>query len=218
MQRTQAQRDASRSNGAKSSGPATSEGKARSSQNGTKHGLFSTNILLRKESREAWEQLAADLTGRFQPADNVELNIIHEMASSTWRAQRCTAMETALLDMEIDVVELTDAPAQSPEDEIRVAATAYAKAVGRDNALVELGRQSIRLNNLWMRLYKQLLHLQNNRPEPAPEPPAPKSKSEPEVVEISSYQRTSAPDPDETIRVESHSSPAKDKDEPCTGE
>ncbi len=140
------------------------------------------------------------------------------MASASWRAQRCTAMETALIDMEIDVVELTDAPAQSPEDEIRVAATAYAKAVGRDNALLELGRQSIRLNNLWMRLYKQLQHLQSNRPKP---------KSEPEPVEATDSQRHTKTGPD-NISVHSRSFTAKDSEsrppvaakdenEPCTG-
>lgn len=217
MQRTQAQQQASRANGAKSTGPATPEGKARSSQNGTRHGLFSTTILLRKESRQAWEQLSADLVARFNPADNVELNLVYEMASATWRSQRCTAMETALLDMEIDVVELTDAPAQSPADEIRVAATAYAKAVGRDQALIELGRQSIRLNNLWMRLYKQLRQLQNDRPEPEPEPAARKSKSEPEVIEITSFQRHADPGPDAAPSADAPSSPAQEEIEPCTG-
>ncbi len=48
---------ASRTNGAKSSGPATPEGKARSSQNAVKHGLHSKQILLPTESAEEFQAL-----------------------------------------------------------------------------------------------------------------------------------------------------------------
>lgn len=115
------------------------------------------------------------------------------------------------------MVELTDAPANSPEDEVRIAATAYVKAVGRDIAILELGRQSIRLDNLWMRWHKKLKELQEERrrsetaapvAEPAePEPAKEKSKSEPGVVEISSFQRNMSNDPEPGAAAGSTRSP-----------
>lgn len=217
MIRTESQQNASRVNGAKSHGPVTPEGKAKSSQNGTTHGLFSDSLLLRKESREAWNQLSADLVERFDPVGNVELNIIYQMAVTTWRSQRAINMEAAIIDMEIDVVELTDAPANSPEDEVRIAATAYVKAVGRDKAILELGRQSIRLDNLWMRWHKKLKELQEDRKRteaaaPAGQPAEPEqakenSKSEPGVVEISSFQRNMSNDPEPGPSASSPRSP-----------
>ncbi len=221
MLRTESQQNASRANGAKSNGPVTPEGKAKSAVNGTTHGLFSDTILLKKESREAWNRLCAGLTDRFQPADDVERNIIYEMATATWRAQRATAMETAIIDMETDVIDLTEAPAQSPEDEIRRAAEAYCKAVGRDKAILELGRQSVRLNNLWMRLHKKLKELQSDRKAAEAETPKEqqqKSKSEPEVSKTSSNQRSTEAADLNPIYVHSRSFTAKDKNEPCTGQ
>lgn len=199
MLRTEAQRNASRVNGARSHGPVTPEGKANSSRNGVTHGLFSETILLRSESRDAWNRLSADLAARFQPADNVEWNLVYEMAATTWRAQRAAAMERAIVDLEMDALDLSDAPSLSPEDETRKAAMAYCKAAGRDKAIFELGRQSIRLNNLWMRLHRKLKELQADRlaaatpppPSPAPEAkPAPpeQSQSEPGPAEPASNQ------------------------------
>lgn len=206
MFRSESQQNASRANGAKSRGPVTPEGKARSSQNGTRHGLFSGSILLQPESREAWQRLSEDLVERFQPADNVELNIIYDMAVTQWRKDRALNIEAAILGMEYQIVSETEKAAQVPGDEVRRIAMAWSNAVGHHKALDDLGKASIRLGNYWMRLHKKLKELQSDRiaaeerAEQAkqPDPPVaePKPQSEPEAAQPAPNQHSADPSPE----------------------
>ncbi len=59
--------EASRRNGAKSQGPVTPEGKARSSQNATKHGLDSRIVVLANESQFEYDDLLSDYVHRYSP-------------------------------------------------------------------------------------------------------------------------------------------------------
>lgn len=61
-----------RVNGAKSNGPTTSEGKARSAQNSLKHGLTSSRVVLPHESKEEYEELEASFKETFKPFGAVE--------------------------------------------------------------------------------------------------------------------------------------------------
>lgn len=90
-----------RINGAKSKGPITQEGKARSSMNALKTGRYSEQaILLRNESREAFEQLFQELVQRFRPRDAVELRLIRQLATVEWRRERYESMETLIVAKE----------------------------------------------------------------------------------------------------------------------
>ncbi len=85
-----------RANGARSHGPITAEGKAISSQNSLKHGLTSSRVVLPHESQEAYDNLEASLVNRFKPADDLESELVQEMAAARWRLRRIEAMEAAL--------------------------------------------------------------------------------------------------------------------------
>src|SRR5438034_5599645 len=89
---------ASRANGARSRGPATPEGKRRSSQNALRHGLLARCIVMEKESKETFESLLAQHLDRLQPSDGVEFGMIEEMVASHWRMRRTWAMETRMLE------------------------------------------------------------------------------------------------------------------------
>jgi hypothetical protein len=100
-------RAASRANGKKSQGPVTPEGKARSAANATRHGLaapgrFADTVCLTNESQEQFTKLHAELIGVHAPANVTEELLVEEMAVARWRLQRAWAMESALLDNQMD--------------------------------------------------------------------------------------------------------------------
>ena len=95
--RTELQKDASRTNGALSNGPVTDEGKARSSQNATKHSIFSKKIIVEGESQEEFEQLAESINARWSPATEEEQEAVRELILLRWRIRRASTVETTLL-------------------------------------------------------------------------------------------------------------------------
>ena len=96
--------DQGRLNGAKSRGPKTPEGKARSALNALKHGRYATNaIVLKNEDPEAFEELVAGYIRRIQPADPVEYSLTRELAAIDWLLVRVYALDTRLLDHEMEI-------------------------------------------------------------------------------------------------------------------
>ncbi len=93
--RSEAQIAASRLNGAKSHGPTTEEGKARSAANATRHGLLSALTVATGERSDSFVYLCADLYDTFNPIDEHERNLVDTMAMSIWRRSRCLSIETA---------------------------------------------------------------------------------------------------------------------------
>src|SRR5688572_27513498 len=103
MSRTNRQIESARINGALSNGPKTEEGKARSSQNSLKHGLNSDRIVvLSNEKQEDYDALRASFLKRFDPRDEVELELVDEMVGARWRLRRIRTMETEAMDMRME--------------------------------------------------------------------------------------------------------------------
>lgn len=99
--RTEAQKDASRHNGSQSQGPTTDEGKARSSQNGTRHGLYSSRIVLTNESQEYFDHLFRELIEEWNPVGPTENQLLQDMAVARWKIRRYENMEGAAIDTEM---------------------------------------------------------------------------------------------------------------------
>ncbi|MBK5294582.1 MAG: hypothetical protein JJE04_23240 [Acidobacteriia bacterium] len=92
---------ASRANGAKSRGPLSPAGKARSAMNATIHGCYANAVLLVNEESAGWEELLLDFISRFNPIGKVELGLVEEMAAAHWRIRRYWFAESATLDIEM---------------------------------------------------------------------------------------------------------------------
>ncbi|HEX2525136.1 MAG TPA: hypothetical protein VHL31_02400, partial [Geminicoccus sp.] len=91
---TPAQAEASRTNGRRSTGPTTPEGKARSSQNARTFGLRSARLaFIGNEDKASFEQLEEAIHDRFQPACVLEAAICARMVRALWRAERAQQLE-----------------------------------------------------------------------------------------------------------------------------
>lgn len=89
--------EASRINGAKSQGPKTEEGKAISSRNALKHGLYcSVNTLVAAENPEEFAGFHRELYKYFAPSDSYQIVLVEKIIGSLWRRR---AMEDILSGM-----------------------------------------------------------------------------------------------------------------------
>jgi hypothetical protein len=94
---TPAQIAANRANAARSTGPRTPAGKARSSYNSLKHGLYARDVVLPGEDRAEYDRLLAELMAEFRPHARYETMLVERLADISWRLGRAAAIEAGLL-------------------------------------------------------------------------------------------------------------------------
>ena len=156
---------AARANGARSHGPATPEGKRRSSLNAIRHGLLARCIVMENESRAAFDALLGQHLDRLQPADGVEFGFIEEMAAAYWRMRRAWALETRIFENRV--------AAQQPGDELDRMAAAFTALAGHPG-LGLMHRYETRLHCIYQSALHNLLLLRAaipNEPNPISEHP-----------------------------------------------
>ena len=99
---TRRQIRAFRKNAKRSTAPRTPEGKARSSQNARKHGLFARDAVLPDENPEDFLQLIADLEQELEAGSAFECRLVHHIASTEWRMRRLVRLETGALMSQLE--------------------------------------------------------------------------------------------------------------------
>ena len=217
---TQAQIDAARANGARSRGPLTEEGKAKSSQNAFRHGAFAATVVLASESKEEFEILTGEFIQTFQPANTIEMKLVESMAAATWREQRVRQMEKELLDLtlqeqmpEIDAkYTLIPLPTRTVIA-YRAAANTGKTLAALQFAISECGRQYSRA----LRDLEKVRKIVRNEPKPGPElgksgnePIVPKSAhAGPRLVTPIVRQPETGNDPQAATPSEPFSSPVR---------
>jgi hypothetical protein len=189
---TPAQTLASQANGAKSYGPVTPQGRARSSQNSIKHGLSSSVVVLAGESRQDFESMLAGFTDTLSPQSEIERELVFEMAACLWRLRRASRLEVVLLDTEI--AKLQNEPGNELGADAALA-TAFMNLVAKGGPLAKLHTHESRLRRAYDKAAAELERLQAPVDQPAvDEPdemtPRSKPKNEPEPVDL----RTVFPD------------------------
>jgi hypothetical protein len=92
-----ARAEASRRNGAKSRGPKTPEGKARSARNALKHGMRAQKYLvLPQEDAAAFAALETAILAELAPEGALQTLLARRVAVAAWRLARADRMETEL--------------------------------------------------------------------------------------------------------------------------
>jgi len=96
---TERQIKANNNNAKKSSGPTSTAGKAKSSMNALKLGLFARSVLLPGEDTKQLAQLHRDLAAQYRPIGPVETRLLDQIAAVTWRLLRYSKVETGLFHL-----------------------------------------------------------------------------------------------------------------------
>jgi hypothetical protein len=166
---SQAKKDSARRNGAKSRGPVTPEGRARSSANSLRHGLTASNVVLHGESREDFDLLLADYVDQFRPATRVEMELIESMAVARWRLRRLLGIENNMLRVEMSRrAEEIDDEFQALDEAGRLA-WVFQKMADQSTSLELIIRYEAATNRSYDRAFKQLILLRSGQPAaPAP--------------------------------------------------
>jgi hypothetical protein len=94
-----ARAETSRRNGARSRGPKTPEGKARSARNALKHGLRAEKyVVLLDEDWDEFVKLEAALTAELAPEGALQSIIARRVARAAWRLMRADRLEAELFE------------------------------------------------------------------------------------------------------------------------
>jgi hypothetical protein len=92
--------ESSRINGSKSNGPVTDAGRAASSRNALKFGLFSKRRLIGDESQEDYDALMAAFASEHNPATASEWLLIDRMGMACVRRARVERAEAATIELQ----------------------------------------------------------------------------------------------------------------------
>lgn len=91
-------------NAQNSTGPATAEGKARSSQNALRHGLTSNKVVLAHENADEFKSLRQSFLDTHRPATEREEQLVIRMVEAWWRLNRAYRVETEFLQQSADAM------------------------------------------------------------------------------------------------------------------
>ncbi|MBY0502526.1 MAG: hypothetical protein K2X03_01365 [Bryobacteraceae bacterium] len=178
--------EANRRNALGSTGPRTPEGKARSAQNATTHGLSSLNrnplaaaCFLQMEDKDQYLGMLNQYLATYSPQGQHELDLLTEAVFAKFRQQRLWAAEAAQLEVAIakDEKEFRKTlPNADPRAHL-------ANGIAKSEQILKLYlRYDAQLNRLYRNCLKDLRDLQAQRiaqpAEPEPTPIEPKSETE----------------------------------------
>ena len=157
--------EANRLNAQKSTGPKTPEGKAASCRNALKHGFTAEQLLLPNESKEEYEELAAQLREEYQPTNPTEELLVSQLIAASWNLRRYRILEGDYLRLRwsrfAETVSHGDEPNQLPH-------IFYHK----DWSLDAISRMHARAERSFYRALHELQRIQAPpRPRQVPAPP-----------------------------------------------
>ncbi len=101
---SQAQIAANKKNAKKSTGPKTAEGKAKSAQNATKHGLTAATDVIKGESQQEYDAHYRRFIDDLAPRNSIEEFLADRVASLAWRLKRADRIQKEVfIAMVVDI-------------------------------------------------------------------------------------------------------------------
>ena len=101
--------ESNRRNALRSTGPKTEAGKQRSSKNAVRHGLTAETVIEPLEDPEDYKAFEQAITADYDAETAVERELVLRLASLLWRLRRSTLIETGLLQIESEVLQVVAA-------------------------------------------------------------------------------------------------------------
>jgi hypothetical protein len=173
-----ARRAAARTNGAKSQGPVTPEGKAKSALNAITHGLTASAIVLTTESKEKYEPLLASYLERCDPDGPIEIDLVEEIVAAKWQQRRVATMITALMDVTMDRMEKEIRDEFENIDNGVRTVLAFDNEAKQSATLALLNRYAARHAREYHRALRHLREIQSERRGQNDPPASPNEKSQ----------------------------------------
>jgi hypothetical protein len=99
---TEAQVKANQQNSQKSTGPRTAQGKAAVSQNAVKHGLFSSEAVVKGENEADFDLFSDKLLAELAPVGALESMLAERFVSLSWRLRRAERMQNQAIEVMIE--------------------------------------------------------------------------------------------------------------------
>lgn len=157
---TERQKQASRANGRKSHGATTPERKLASSRNAITHGMLSTTIVLKGESRDRFLWLLDALLEEFQPQTPFEQSLIENMAVARWRQMRIWGLEKVSME---DEMQKQSGLFNASEDPATRMARAFRTLSDDSRSLELINRYEARYDRQYLRAHRRFLELRDRR-------------------------------------------------------
>jgi hypothetical protein len=154
---TIAGRLASLANSAKSTGPSSPAGLARSSRNAIRHGILADSIVLDSESAEGFSDVLTALQEELLPVTSIESRYVETMALAEWRRLRILCLEKEQITNEIrkqEAAALTNLTSNGDATEvspIRYTALAFRAMSDESRAQELLNRYEARYDRQYQR-------------------------------------------------------------------
>jgi hypothetical protein len=140
-----------RANAQHSSGPTSPTGKARSSQNALKNGLYSTSAKLPTEDDEEYLAYSAAFTADLKPVGATQEALVEIVSDNSWRLRRVRRLMEVQTNFLIRFLE--------PMDNMSVESF-FKQQAAATRVLETVGRHEQRLQNGTLKALKQLKELQ----------------------------------------------------------
>jgi hypothetical protein len=170
---------ANRRNSQKSTGPRTGTGKAASSANALKSGIYSKALVIRGEDPRDLETLTAEFFALYQPAAPDERSLVDTLVATEWLLRRTRRCEALIWEREFTRLEEYD---DEDEETALGAAFAYSPSEFR-NLQIRLTA----LDRTFHRALTALARLRKSR-QSLPDPPQP-NDSEPVASKLASFPK-----------------------------